>query len=504
MKIPTLPFFFIFLLFCCTFSNTKADNGYFEFSPRAKNAYDNVMHLRFDAANGTMTEMRTAEPDNLMVYYIENLEESLGVFISESKTGYNNLSYNLKNRIIAIEKGDRTSPYFLFARAQMRLLHALNSLKFSSKLGMLGALDEVSTAYGELETNTRKFPEFMPDKMSLGALHALVGAVPDNYRGMFKFVSGMNGTIAQGQAELESVINYAKTNDFVFEQETLVIYAFLILQLNNENDHAWAVVNSGKLNPKGNPLACFAMANVAMRTGRNDKAIDFLQNRPTGKDFFSMPYLDFMLGSAKLYRGDPDAKMYLQGFLDNFKGRDNIKTAHQRLAWLSLLYGDAAGYSAQMEKCKTDGRAEGGNDKNALKEAKASVVPDGTLLAGRLLFDGGYYAKAEEIMMQKKENQFATPEQKLERSYRLGRILQMLKRYGEAIGYYDKTIKDGYTSRTYFPCNAALQLGLIYETLNNAAKAREFYTYCLSLSPDDHADALHTKAKAGLGRIKGK
>ena len=504
MKLSVLPFLFILLVLLSAVSTSKADNGYFDFSPRAKNAYENVMHLRFDDANGVMTEMRTAEPDNLMVYYIENLEESLSVFISESKTGYDNLSFNLKNRIKAIEKGDKQSPYFLFARAQMRLLHALNSLKFSSKLGMLGALDEVSTAYGELETNTKKFPDFMPDKMSLGALHALVGAVPDNYRGMFKFVSGMNGTIAQGQSELESVINYAKTNDFVFEQETLVIYAFLILQLNNDNDHAWAVVNSGKLNPKDNPLACFAMANVAMRTGRNDKAIEFLQNRPTGKDFFSMPYLDFMLGSAKLYRGDPDAKMFLQRFLDNFKGRDNIKTAHQRLAWLSLLYGDVIGYTAQMEKCKTTGRAEGGNDKNALKEGKSAVVPDGTLLAGRLLFDGGYYMKAEEIMMQKKENQFSAPEQKLEWSYRLGRILQMLKRYSEAIGYYDKTIKDGHDSRTYFPCNAALQLGLIYETLNNKAKAREFYTYCLSLNPDDHADALHTKAKSGLGRVKGK
>ena len=478
--------------------------SYFEFTPLAKNAYDKVMHLRFDEANGVMSEMRRTEPDNLMIYYVENFEESLNVFISESKTGYENLSYNVKNRIKTVEKGNEKSPYFLFTRAQMRLLHALNSLKFSSKMGMLSTLDEVSTAYAELETNTKKFPDFMPDKMSLGALHALVGAVPDNYRGMFKFVSGMNGTIAQGQAELESVISYAQSNDFVFEQETLVMYALLILQLNNDNDHSWSVINNGKLNPKDNPLACFAMSNVAMRTGRNDKAIEILQNRPTGKGFFPMPYLDFMLGSAKLYRGDTDAKIYLQRFLDNFTGRDNIKTAYQRLAWHALLYGDRAGYIASMEKCKTQGRAEGGNDKNALKEAKTGIIPDGTLLAGRLLFDGGYYSKAEEIMTLKNENQFDTPEQKLEWSYRLGRILQMLKRYNESIVYYDKTIKSGHDSRTYFPCNSALQLGLIYETLNQYTKAREFYNYCLSLNPDDHADALHTKAKSGLARIKGK
>lgn len=494
---------FLFFYFCFTLIPSHAA-GYFEFTLLAKNAYNNVMHLRFDEANSLITEMKRTEPDNLMVNYIENFEETLKVFISESKPGYENLSYNVKNRIKAVEKGDAQSPYFLFTRAQMRLLHALNSLKFSSKLGLLSVLDEVSTAYGELETNMKKFPDFMPNKMSLGALHALVGAVPDNYRGMFKFVSGMNGTIAQGQSELEEVITYSRSNDFIFEQETLVMYALLILQLNNDNDIAWAVVNNGKLNPKDNPLACFAMANVAMRTGRNDKAVEFLQNRPTGTEFFPMPYLDFMLGSAKLYRGDTDAKVFLQRFLNNFSGHDNIKTAYQRLAWHALLYGDSAGYMSFMEKCKTQGRAEGGNDKNAMKEAKAGIIPEGTLLAGRLLFDGGYYSKAEEIMIAKNENQFSTPEQKLEWSYRLGRILQMLKRYTESINYYDKTIKDGHNSRTYFPCNAALQLGLIYETLNKYAKAREFYNYCLSLNPDDHADALHTKAKVGLSRLKGK
>jgi tetratricopeptide (TPR) repeat protein len=102
----------------------------------------------------------------------------------------------------------------------------------------------------------------------------------------------------------------------------------------------------------------------------------------------------------------------------------------------------------------------------------------------------------------KNENSFNDLSQKLEYSYRMGRILQMLKKPNEAIPYYDKTIQNGKSAKFYFACNSALQLGLIYEAAGQKAKAAEFYRYCLALSPDDHADALHAKAKSGLNRVK--
>ena len=471
----------------------------FDFSPLARAAYDKTLALRFDEANGIIAELRRKEPDNVVVYYIENYADCLKVFISEDQNLFNQLAPKAEKRLAALRGSDKNSPYYLFSQAQVRLLWAMNRAKFGE---YLTAFNETSTAFGQLEDNQKKFPSFMPNKMSLGILHAIIGTIPDNYKWGVKLLGGMNGTTAQGQAEIEQVIHYAKSNDFAFEQEALVMYAFLTLHLNNQSDNAWQLINSPKLKPKENLLAAFALSNVAMRTGRNDKAIEILQNRPTSAAYYPFPFLDYQLGLSKMYRGDSDADIFIKKYVNNFHGRNYLKEAYQRLGWFELLKGNWNGYKSNLENCKTVGRSDIGGDKNALKEAKSGVAPNGDLLRGRLLFDGGYFQKAYNYLSQKNEGNFTQQAEKLEFNYRLGRILQMLKKSNDAIAYFDKTIQAGKNTRYYYACNAALQMGTIYEEYGNTAKAREYYNFCLALNPDDYADGLHSKAKAGLGRLK--
>jgi tetratricopeptide (TPR) repeat protein len=473
--------------------------GNFDFSPLARAAYEKAMSLRLSEATTQVAQIRSAEPDNLMACYVDNYVDCLRVFVGEEKSDYSNLKKNEEKRLAILRGGDSNSPYYLFTQAQVQLLWAMNKAKYGD---YLDAFNGASTAFEQLEKNQKRFPDFMPNKMSLGVLHAVVGTIPDNYKWGLKLVSGMNGTVEQGQKEIEEVIRYAKTNDFAFEQEAIVMYAFLILHLNNQPESAWTVVNSSKLKPRENMLAAFALSNVAMRTGRNDKAIEILQNRPTGTGYLTFHYMDYMMGLAKMYRGDNDADVYIKRFVTQFKGRNYIKEAYQRLAWQDLLRGSWKDYKGWMLSAETMGRADVGGDKNALKEAKSGIAPEPTLLRARLYFDGGYYQKAYDFLKTKNEGSFTDLSQKLEYSYRMGRILQMLKKPNEAIPYYDKTIQSGKNTKFYFACNAALQLGSIYEASGQKAKAMEFYKYCMALNPDDHADALHAKAKSGLNRVK--
>ena len=498
MKIKlTISFFLIFSIGI----NPLQAAGKFEFTPLARQAYNKVMALKLDEADNLINQLRKNEPDNLIIHLIENHKECIVTFVNEQKADYNRYLPNAKKRLEILRNGDSQSPYYLFAQAQIRLMWAMNRAKFGD---LFDAFTETSAAYDYLEKNQKKFPDFLPNKMTLGVLHAVVGTIPDKYKWGVKLFSGMGGTVQQGQAEIEEVIRYAKNNDFIFEQEALVMYSFLMLHLNNQNESAWSIINSGKLKPKENILACFALANVASRTGRNDLAIEILQNRPTASGFYVVPYLDYMLGLAKMYRGDGDADVYLKKFIAHFKGRNYLKEAYQRVAWLALLRGDYNGYKSWIENCKTKGRADIGNDKNALKEAKNGIAPEPSLLRGRLFFDGGYYQKALEFLKNKKETDFSEISHKLEYSYRMGRILQAQKKPNEAIQYYDKTIQQGKNTKYYYACNAALQLAIIYEEYKQYDKAREFYNYCLQLEPDDYADSFHAKAKAGLSRVKGK
>lgn len=489
---------YITLVFLLVVLSNLVAEGRFEFTPQAKKAYEKAMSLRFVEANYVIEDIKQRDPNNLIVYQIENYIDLLTVFINEDKKEFDRLKKNKGKRLDAIKNGDKSSPYYLYTQAEIKLHWALARLKFEE---YVTAFTEVRSAYKLLNKNAKKFPDFVANKKSLGILHALVGTIPDQYKWGVKLLGGMEGTIEQGRREIEEVINYSKTNDFIFEEETMVLYAFLMLHLKNKDKDAWQIINSDKLDPKRNPLACFALANVAIWVGRNDQAIEILQDRPKSVIYEKFHYLDYMLGVAKLYRQDADADVYLKKYVNNFKGQNCIKEAYQKLAWFDLMNGNLDGYYYNMELCKTKGKAIADGDKTALKEARSGQVPNPILTKARMLFDGGYNQKAYELL-KKSSNDFTRKRDQLELNYRLGRIAHRMGKTNEALEYYQKTIDKGRHESYYFACNSALQMGIIYEQRNYRANAKAAFRNCLSIKPDEYKSSLHGKAKAGLNRLK--
>ncbi len=480
------------------FAGSSFAAGNFQFTPLARQAYEEAISLRFEASRQHISQLKKQEPDNLMVHLIENYIDFFTVFIEEDKDAFRLLEKNKNYRLDQIRQGDHFSPYYLYCQAEIKLQWALVRLKFEE---YFTAFNEIKSAYKLLNKNQESYPRFMANKKSLGILHALVGTVPDSYKWGVKLLGGMEGTIEGGRQEIAEVIAFSQTNDFVFEQETLVMYAFLLLHLNNQSDQAWSLLNSPKLNPQQNPLAAFVLSNVALRTGRNNEAIRILEQRPKSANFFPFPYLDYMHGLAKLYRLDTDADQYIKTYLQDFNGINYIKEAHQKLAWFHLINGNPAGYQQYMDKCKTEGNTVIEGDKTAQKEAEKGIIPQVTILRSRLLFDGGYYQKAYQLLKELSEEQLSETRHQLEYTYRLGRICHRLNRTEEALRYYQKTVDDGADFPYYFACNSALQIGLLQEELKSYTQAKEYYRLCLSLKPDEYKNGLHQKAKAGLNRL---
>lgn len=476
------------------FSNTN----YYEFTPLARQAYEKTLSLRFDEARQLISKIKQNDPHNLVVYHVENYIDFFKLYLCEDQQAFQAFKDARNDRMTNLQSGDADSPYYLFAQADMRLHWALIHFRFGE---YLTAFNQVSKAHKLLKKNIQLFPDFMPNHKDMGILHAMVGTVPDSYKWGLKLLSGLEGTIQQGRMEIEKVLAYAKSNDFIFEKETLALYAFVLLHLDNEETRAWEAVQSGDLKPDKNPLHCFVIANIAMRTGHNDQAIRILSNKPQGAQFFAFPYLDYMLGLAKLRRLDQDADQHLKLFLAQFKGRHFIKEAYQKLAWYELVHGNPKGYQQYIKNCLDKGLDEAGGDKNALKEAKQGILPEASLIQARLSFDGGYFKKAKSILLQQDMTDFCTHASQLEYVYRLGRILHGLKDYQAALSYYQRTINSGRYESYFFACNAALQAGLIYEQLGNLAQANTFYETCLEMNPDEYRTGLHQKAKAGLARI---
>jgi tetratricopeptide (TPR) repeat protein len=473
--------------------------GTFEMSAKTRVAYNQALSLRFEEATVSIAALQKAEPNNLMAPFVENYIDCLKVFLNENEAELRQLEPRKDKRLALLKKGDPKSPYYLYTQAQVRLMWAMSRLKFNE---YLTAMREVTAAFSDLETNQRLFPSFMPNKQALGVLHSIAGNIPDNYKGVIKFVSGLNGTAEQGQAELEEVIEYAQKSDYPFEQEALVMYSSILLYFNGQPHLVWKIIHNARLKVRDNPLVCLAVASIAMKIGHNDKAIEFLENSPKGAQFYPCWFLEYNLGLAKLFRGDADAHIHLQKYVDHFKGTNFIKEAYQKLAWNALLINDLDNYKKLMLQCKTTGGLFMDGDKQANREAKSGIMPDPTILRGRLFFDGGYYNKALTTFNTKKVSDFSTDALKLEYLYRRGRVCQMTDRRQEAVDAFFKTIQDGRDKPFYYACSAALQMGLIYEAGAQFAEARKYYQICLDINPSEFGDGLHLKAKAGLNRLK--
>ncbi|MBI1225454.1 MAG: hypothetical protein GC192_09485 [Bacteroidetes bacterium] len=488
------PLFFLLLLL------PAQAKKHFEWTPALREAYKKTLSLRFVEAEADLAKIRLNDPDNLMVLHVENYLDFFHVYINEEESEFKKLEKNKDKRLEIIEdEGDKTSPYYLFLLADIRLHWALARLKFEE---YSTAFFETNKAFKLLTNNAEKFPKFMPNKKDLGILHAIVGTIPDNYKWTVNWLSSMEGSMEQGKEELEAVLNFAQKEDFIYEDEIYVYYAYLMLHLENDNEEAWKIINNAKLNPAENPLACFVMANVAMRTDRGDEAIKILLKKPTGKQYQPFYYLDYMLGLAKLQRLDDDAAVYLQRYVNNYKGRNFIKDAYQKLAWHYLLQGDMDSYKKNMNLCKSRGYTIVGSDKSANAEAKSGDIPAVELLKARVLFDGGHFQRAFDILKEKKPSDYLAEKNRLEYQYRMGRITHKLGRYNEALAYYQNTIDQGRDSPYYFACRSALEKGHILEALGRTKQAKAAFNLCLDISPEDHKTGLHQQAKAGLRRLK--
>ncbi len=471
----------------------------FEFTPTARTAYEQALSLRVDDARLTLAHLKRTDADNLIAYHIENYLDFLVLYLNQNEADYKRLKKNEEARLLKIQQGNTKSPYYLYTQADVRLQWALIKLRFGD---YWSAFNDISKAHKLLQKNQERFPDFLPNLKDLGVLHALVGTIPDNYKWSVRLLGGLNGTVAQGRRELSTVLQKARQQDFIFKTETAVMLATILLYLESDGEGAWNTLKMVNLQPENNPLHCFVLANVAMRSGRNDTAIELLENCPRQKNFVQVPQLEFLLGLAKLRRLDVQSEVHFNRFLQQRRSGDGLKETYQKLAWNELIKGDAAGYQSFMKMVLAKGKASTGADKDALQEAKTGRVPPVSLIKARLLFDGAYFSKAHQQLQHLSVADFQDNASRLEYLYRMGRILHGIEKWDEALIFYNRTIEQGRSEPFFYACNAALQAGLICEKRKNFKQAKAFFYTCLNMDPAEYKTELHQKAKSGLERLK--
>ncbi len=497
-----------FLFFLFVFFSVYAHAAY-DYNKRCIAAFDEIVCLRFHEAQRILSSEKKDNPDNLIPVYLENYIDFLKVIISEEEERFDNIRKIKDDRIKKLSRTDKDSPYYRYIIADIHLQYALMRLKFNERIT---AVYEVNKAYKLLNENLEIYPDFLPSLKGLSVMHALIGTIPDDYQWITQITS-LDGTVKQGIEELDKLIDLSMESPAFkwLQAESIFLMTFIALNLESDKTHALLLQSkyyegeafSGIVSQS--PLISFSYANLLMKTAQNDKAIRILQNRPGGEDYFPFHYLDYLLGLAKLRRLDEDAFNHFYYFVINFNGINYIKSAYQKIAWYFLVNGSEEKYEEYMHRLLYYGDKMIDQDKQAEVEAERGQAPDLFLLRARLLFDGGYYKRAEAILISHKDyfkrrgSQFT-----LEYTYRLGRIYHEWNKTDKAIPYYKETIREGNFYRFYFIANAALELANIYESRGDFVSARYYYIKCLTMNPDSYKGSMHAKAKAGLNRINEK
>lgn len=485
------------------FISTQVDAS-FTFNENCKKAYLEVMCLQFSAAEQRIqSELRT-NAANQVPYLIANYIDFLKVMIGEEKKDFDQLETNRVPRLQHLALSGKDSPWYLYSQSLVYLQSGVARIKFSE---YVNASLDINRAYRLLMENQRKFPDFVMNKAGLGILHSLIGTVPAKYRWAIRSLQ-FEGSIPGGNSEITAAYQQIATDPQLafLLPETAFLLSFAKLNLSADIPSALSLaekLQSSSLAPviKESPLLIYILANIYTKAGENDKVIKLLSECPNTVDRYPFYYLDYMLGVAKLNRLDKDACYPLLRFLGNFKGKNYIRSAYMHLAWYYLIENNPQPYAMYKDRIRLRGNNQVDNDREAITFAGRKKAPTLALLKSRLLFDGGYYARAKHELDGFKA---ADKKEELELTYRLGRIHHNWGKTEEAIVFYNSTIKNGEKQPFYYAANAALQLGIIYEQRNDFKQARFYYSKVLDMDFDEYQFSISNKAQAGLNRIKGK
>lgn len=469
-----------------------------------KSAYAAAWSLNSAESERFLLKESKEFPSNSLPLYIENINQFMAVFSSEEKTAYQKYINDANARIDAINN-DKKTQWFLFCKSEIYVQTAVLKLKFSD---YPGAAYDFNKAYHNLSVCNEQYPGFLPAQKDLLLMKAMVGAVPEHYRWMLKIL-GFSGDLHHSVSQFESMISgMEKSHDYhMFTKESRIIYAYLNFFMMNNPSEAWAQIDMVSKDYISNPVDAFVRANIAIRTKKNDIAIDALSTYI--KTPPPIPYLDYMLGIAKLQRGDKNAGFFLGRYLKEYKGDHYVKDAWLKLGWAFYLIGDTRHYEAAMQLVNDNGTTQLEEDKNALREANASknLVPG--ILRARLYFDGGYLDKAKNEIQKISTATLSNDRQKAEYYYRYARILDAGGDDNKALNYY-QVVMDKYSNindgnppqRLYFAPASALYAGMIWEKNKNSIKAKSFYMNCLSYKDYIYKDSFDQKAYAGLKRVE--
>jgi len=449
-----------------------------------------ILSLQFDAADKLITEFGGDPELGSEMLYLRNYLEFLDALITGDRPGYEEYLTRAQVRLDSIQPGNGhlsdPLPMISAIHLQSSFLNALHGENFKAARNFY-----VAKRYFRQTESSRPEDPFN-DKLE-GLINIIAGSAPAEYHWLMR-IFGIRGDIQLGLDQLLEYHDGTSGSDRL-ESCLILLYAQQITGQGTGVQHDDCAEDTLTLQR-------YFHAYHALKSGHSREVIELLKAWQQDPGERVLSYLDLLLGEAFLNSTDPGAGDQLIRFLDRAEGDHYIKTAWHKLSWHHFLEGDSAAYYMARDKVINEGSRILDVDKQALREASEDVLPNVFLLRSRLYFDGGYYRRSFEILQQINQGDLVSRMDSLEYTYRLARIADQLGEMDEAISGYQDVVKAGKGTTWYFPSNAALHLGMIYEERGDTAMALQFYQTCLEMNRSAYRNSIGNKAKGGIRRLK--
>ena len=486
---------FVPLLFALLLSALRPAHASLEFNARLSQACQSILRLDFAAGQALLDAEKRAHPSNKLVHLYENYIDFLRAFLSDEESYYKVFRSHYGDRYDILEDESPNTPWNRLCLAELKLQDALLKIQFRDYVPAAFAL---RSAYRLLEKNKQLWPGFALTNKGLGLAHVAVGSVPPEYRWLPE-LAGMSGSVSQGVAELRSAQAAATGLYAPYAEEVLFYLSTLQCSLGFPSADLRATALQVRPFVARSPLLRYAYLNLCIRSGDSKSALDQVMEQP---GYNPIRFMHYKKGMLLLYQLDPQAEIHFRKFLEEYHGRNYIKSAWQKLGWTLLIKGDTAGYRRCMQIIVKAGTTFVDDDKQAETEARGNDLPNVRLLRARLLFDGGNYDRALAEFRNIIPSDIPLYRDKLEFTYRLARIYHATGQEEKAMTLFRQTLRNGESARWYFAANSALQLGTIYEEKGRADSAAYYYNRCLDLRHHEYQNSLDQKARAGLERVR--
>ncbi len=437
------------------------------------------------------TRLATVNSKVPMDLYYANLADILELILLESDERFDELEGNESIRLKTLKNLDKASQWSAFVEAEIKLQWAFVKFKYGKEWDAFWGL---RSAYRWAKSNAEDYPNFEPNKRTLGVLNIIFGSVPSKNQWLMNLF-GLRGDILTG-------LNQLNATDIDYPE--LAIESKLILGMANAyllEDFSSAIGFIEKSEAGNEPLFRYVKSLIYSKAHKAIVSRELLSN--SQKHF---PIHDYLIAETYFQAGEyQKAIRHYEHFLTSFSGKSYIKDAYLKLSISYGLSGDIATYRQYLARSRNEGYEDSEIDKNAAKVAKTLDTQNPTALRIRFAIDGGFYQKADSLITILDKKKDLSEYEKLELAYRKARLNHLQGKTQKAEVYYKQVIGSAeLISETYYGPNSFLQLGYLMKDNGEIESAKMYFNEVLSFKKHPYKTSLDSKAKIALKQISQK